>query len=34
MNVVASAIFVVALAAMAVNILYQTRRSRQAKGTT
>jgi spermidine/putrescine transport system permease protein len=33
-NVVASAIFVVALAAMAANILYQTRRSRQAKGTT
>jgi spermidine/putrescine transport system permease protein len=31
-NVVASAIFVLALAAMAANILFQTRRGRQAKG--
>ncbi|HEX2292562.1 MAG TPA: ABC transporter permease [Gaiellaceae bacterium] len=33
-NVVASAIFVVALALMALNILFQTRRARQAKGVT
>jgi spermidine/putrescine transport system permease protein len=32
-NVVASAIFVLALAAMAANVLYQTRRGRQAKGS-
>ena len=33
-NVVASAIFVVALAAMAMNILFQSRRGRQAKVTS
>src|SRR4030095_16788122 len=33
-NVIASAIFVVALAAMAAKLVYQTRRSRQAKGAT
>ena len=33
-NVIGTAIFVVALAAMATNVLLQTRRSRQAKGLT
>ena len=32
MNVIGTAIFVLALAAMAANILLQTRRARQTKG--
>jgi hypothetical protein len=32
-NVIGTAIFVVALAAMAINIVLQTRRGRQEKGT-